>query len=403
MWKHWPLFIITQLGTIAYLVLEMVMRTMTGQTLDAATMGDPAFARKLGLMIAAPILAAPFHTQTMLTKWRVAQSVETSLRVQIGEKSARLSIPALEEQRSGDIMAHLGSELRAIHRFSGTGLAQVISQVTGFVGTIFFMLAVDVELTLWFVVISLIVLPVNYNLSKPVKNLEEILRKENGRAQQAANESMQALLTVKSFRLENLMDARFYKFLQRAVAADLKIQKVSTAMFSAGNWLGYIPMVIMLVLGARRVAEGTLTTGMLLSLTTVSNGFVRLLTGVPEFFLYLQQAAGSCKRVYDYLDLPEEEGGSIETCIEDAPVLLLDEVTAALDSAAEQRIQDSLERLMKGRTTLIVAHRLSNVINADRILVFEKGRLAEAGTHSELLEKGGIYAGLYALQTELAG
>lgn len=87
--------------------------------------------------------------------------------------------------------------------------------------------------------------------------------------------------------------------------------------------------------------------------------------------------------------------------LKDAPILLLDEVTASLDGTAEQRIQDSLSRLMQGRTTLIVAHRLSNVIHADRILVFDSGRLVEQGTHRELLESDGLYARLYQLQTAL--
>ena len=84
--------------------------------------------------------------------------------------------------------------------------------------------------------------------------------------------------------------------------------------------------------------------------------------------------------------------------LKDAPILLLDEVTAALDGAAEQRIQGSLSRLMQGRTTLIVAHRLSNVVDADRILVLDGGRVVQQGTHSQLLETDGLYARLYRLQ-----
>lgn len=89
--------------------------------------------------------------------------------------------------------------------------------------------------------------------------------------------------------------------------------------------------------------------------------------------------------------------------LKDAPILLLDEVTAALDGAAEQRIQGSLSRLMQGRTTLIVAHRLSNVVDADRILVLDGGRVVQQGTHSQLLETDGLYARLYRLQMGAPG
>ncbi len=89
--------------------------------------------------------------------------------------------------------------------------------------------------------------------------------------------------------------------------------------------------------------------------------------------------------------------------LKDAPILLLDEVTAALDGAAEQRIQGSLSRLMQGRITLIVAHRLSNVVDADRILVLDGGRVVQQGTHSQLLETDGLYARLYRLQMGAPG
>jgi subfamily B ATP-binding cassette protein MsbA len=82
----------------------------------------------------------------------------------------------------------------------------------------------------------------------------------------------------------------------------------------------------------------------------------------------------------------------------DAPVLILDEATSALDSASERLVQEALQRLMAGRTTLIIAHRLSTIEHADRVLVLDRGKLAESGSHSQLLARGGLYARLHALQ-----
>ena len=82
----------------------------------------------------------------------------------------------------------------------------------------------------------------------------------------------------------------------------------------------------------------------------------------------------------------------------DAPILILDEATSALDAASEARVQAALEKLSKGRTTLVIAHRLATVRNADRIFVLDKGRVVESGRHAILVAEGGIYADLVKLQ-----
>ena len=84
--------------------------------------------------------------------------------------------------------------------------------------------------------------------------------------------------------------------------------------------------------------------------------------------------------------------------LKNAPVLILDEATSALDSESERQIQDALEMLMVGRTTLVIAHRLSTVENADRIIVLKKGVVVEQGGHKELIAKGGVYSSLYQMQ-----
>ena len=84
--------------------------------------------------------------------------------------------------------------------------------------------------------------------------------------------------------------------------------------------------------------------------------------------------------------------------LKNAPILLLDEATSALDTESERKVQAALEQLMQGRTTLVIAHRLSTVIHADIIYVIDGGRVVEAGTHAELLAREGAYAHLYALQ-----
>lgn len=86
--------------------------------------------------------------------------------------------------------------------------------------------------------------------------------------------------------------------------------------------------------------------------------------------------------------------------LKDPRILILDEATSALDAESERVVQDALDKLMVGRTTFMVAHRLSTIQRADKILVMDKGRLVECGNHTELLAAGGLYCKLYSLQTE---
>ncbi|MDD3181670.1 MAG: ABC transporter transmembrane domain-containing protein [Alphaproteobacteria bacterium] len=84
--------------------------------------------------------------------------------------------------------------------------------------------------------------------------------------------------------------------------------------------------------------------------------------------------------------------------LRNAPILLLDEATSALDNESERAVQAALKRLQKGRTTIVVAHRLSTIVDADQIIVLDQGKVVEKGTHDELLALGGVYAKLYGMQ-----
>lgn len=84
--------------------------------------------------------------------------------------------------------------------------------------------------------------------------------------------------------------------------------------------------------------------------------------------------------------------------LKDAPILILDEATAALDNESERLVQDALSHLIPDRTTLIIAHRLSTIEHADQVLVLDEGRLAEVGSHTELLARGGLYSHLHSMQ-----
>ena len=98
--------------------------------------------------------------------------------------------------------------------------------------------------------------------------------------------------------------------------------------------------------------------------------------------------------------MPERQKTGITRAVLKRPdLLILNEATSALDAESEAAVQDALRRLLAGRTTFVIAHRLATVVHADRILVLRDGRIAESGTHAQLLDARGYYASLVQLQT----
>lgn len=89
--------------------------------------------------------------------------------------------------------------------------------------------------------------------------------------------------------------------------------------------------------------------------------------------------------------------------LKDAPLVLLDEATSSLDPENEAQIQQAISYLVKGRTVIVIAHRLKTVVSADKILVLDGGIITESGTHNELLNRNGLYAKLWNLQTATVG
>ena len=127
--------------------------------------------------------------------------------------------------------------------------------------------------------------------------------------------------------------------------------------------------------------------------------------GCHEFIMGLENGYQTvCGASGGHLSGGERQRISIaRAMLKEAPVVLLDEATASLDPENEVEVQQAINTLIAGRTVIVIAHRLKTIRNADRIIVLEEGRIAEQGTHDELLSRPGLYAKLWNIQEQTSG
>jgi ABC-type multidrug transport system fused ATPase/permease subunit len=526
---------------------------------DGALLRDAGrFWLYMGIGIGLVILDIPLQSLKTRGAGTFSERTLATLRRQIAEHAAVLSIRTLEARHSGDLLSILNADLARLKTLTGEDILSLIGQAIRFVGAFVYILTISWPLTL----VSTLMTPLTFwvisRLTRPVPQRTKEMQDEIGVVNSVAQDSLGGLMIGKAFNLAGIMDRRFRHANRRALEKGLSIARLTSIVSVVSYAAAMSPFLLTCAFGGYLVIRGQVTFGSLIAFINLLNWVANPLSGIPRTWASMGEAAGAAQRVYELLDqeverrdgrafqpapdecaairfhglsfayeeeapvlrnlslsiqrgqtvaivgpsgsgkstilklllgfypvpddrirlwghdlnawqlpaaraqmayvaqdtylfpvsvaeniacgrpeadrheieaaaraanihdfvatLPEgydttvgERGAQLSggqrqrlslarAILRDAPILLLDEPTSALDTESEALVQQALDRTMAGRTTVVVAHRLSTIVHADRVLVLDAGRIVEAGTHQELLAQGRLYEELYRRQ-----
>ena len=330
------------------------------------------------LMLVAVVLAlataARFYFVSLL-----GEKVVADLRSRLYAHLIQLGAGFHDRSRSGELVSRLTADSELLRSVVGSTMSVALRSSVTVVGSLAMLFVTSPRLAAWSLLgIPLAVLPIIIGARK----LRTVARSSQDRiadANSLASETLGAVRTVQAHAREPYERGRFDHALGDAIkAARRRIGAQSLVTASARDNIRYgrLQASDSEVEDAARAAE--------------ADGFLRALPQGYDSELGERGArlsGGQQQRV-----------AIARALLKDAPILLLDEATSALDAQSEHSVQQALERLMAGRTTLVIAHRLATVLKADRIVVMDQGRIVAEGTHAQLLAEGGLYAELARLQ-----
>ena len=416
-------------SSTATLSLPVAVRHMIDNGFGGGNQINQAF----GLLFVVAVVLAMATAARFFFVSLLGEKVVADLRGQLYGHLIGLDTGFHDRSRSGELVSRLSADSELLRSVIGTTMSVALRSTVTVVGSLVMLFVTSPQLAVYSLVgIPLAVLPIVLG----ARRLEKASRASQDRVADAnalAAETLGAVRTVQAYAREPYERGRFGQALAVEVATARRRIGAQALVTAAAIVLVFGAIVLVLWSGAHRVIEGTMSAGTLgqfVLYALIGGGSVGALA---EVWNELQRAAGGMGRISELLQeqpaiaraaeadgfieaLPQgyaselgERGARLSggqqqrvaiarALLKDAPVLLLDEATSALDAQSERAVQHALENLMRGRTTLVVAHRLATVLRADRIVVMDRGTIVAEGSHAELIAQGGLYAELAKLQ-----
>ena len=345
---------------------------------------------RLACIMAVGVVTAFTYNRIMVN---VSQGTMLHLRNDLFHKMESLPIKYFDTHAHGDIMSVYTNDVDTLRQMLSQSIPQIINSVLTMAATLITMIILNPALTVISLLTAFVMLFVTSKFSKLSGKYYIRQQIDLGKVDGFIEEMLDGQKVVKVFCHEQAAMDDFHKVNEELRNSTDKANGYANLLMPVNANIGWISYALVAIIGAilginelAGVTIGTVVTFVGLN-RSVSNPITQ---GSQQINFVVIAAAGA------NLSQGQRQLLAIaRAAVADPPALILDEATSSIDTRTEKLVQSGMDALMKGRTTFVIAHRLSTVKNSDCIMVMEQGRIIERGTHDELIEAKGKYYQLY--------
>src|SRR5438445_389423 len=365
------------------------------------------------------------------------------LRARLFRHLQTLPLGYFQRTKAGQTVSRLINDTDQVKTAVTAALASLLQNAVVIVVYVVILFGLSARLTLLALAFAPVLLFIVRPMISRLRRRSRELVAERGELTSHVSEMVASVKLIRAYVAEAFELERFKRLAERYRKRVLRAQRFSSLTSPVTEVFGGVMIVMILWVGTRLALgdPAALRPEMLITFLAVALRLMSPVKSVSNYPAVMAGAAASAERVFEVLDLPADEGDRpgettavfrerfeyrhvsfaygeeaevlrdvslavrrgqvvaiVRAVLRDPPILILDEATSQLDTESERLVQDAIDRLMRHRTVLVIAHRLATVQHADLIVVLEDGRLGQRGTHPELLAADGLYRRLYNLQ-----